>query len=465
MSEPSQADSTPESRRSPLSSILSAPIGLSILVAGVTVLAATAVLEARFGATQAWSNALFMPEGTALWEDTLPISVRKIPLDNFPVQKDFFEEASRQLGPDAEAMAFDLTEWAILLDASPDSLELLLESGRVPAPGESSEVLAGALARLDKFTMEGTEFRVVGRIRRGVPGLSFAYLFPRHESLESHFGEEQGATNGWLDPEGMQHLRDFAAENDTEGIDLAPLVGQALTETRYFWATLLGLALVAAGGAIAQMRLLVRFRRRGPRFMTATLESLSQRSKLLLGMHVLMYGGFFSMMLLATALPLGLLVLQTIVSNTFQEGELSAIGAAYAAGNIPLAAVMTWAWNYLVATVTLSVIPSLLFPFWGVAKNLLSFLMVGFVMSPVWTGSAAGFVYHSITMTLELEAYIIVSFAVSVLPIDVFRGVLSGKLAEGIGSGLKVVGGATVLAGLMLAVAASYEAVTLILFR
>jgi hypothetical protein len=73
------------------------------------------------------------------------------------------------------------------------------------------------------------------------------------------------------------------------------------------------------------------------------------------------------------------------------------------------------------------------------------------------------FTFHSITMVLELEAYVIASFAISVLPIRVLRGLIAGNVVEEYRHGMSVVGSGTVLVGAMLALAALYEAATIIL--
>ena len=112
-----------------------------------------------------------------------------------------------------------------------------------------------------------------------------------------------------------------------------------------------------------------------------------------------------------------------------------------------------------------SALPSLVFPFAGLFKNLLSFGFVGFVMTPLWTGSAAQNTYHSITLTLELEAYVVVTFAVCALPIRVVRGWQSGEWATQYLAGLRIIVGAVALAGIMLTIAAVYEATTLILLH
>ena len=81
----------------------------------------------------------------------------------------------------------------------------------------------------------------------------------------------------------------------------------------------------------------------------------------------------------------------------------------------------------------------------------------------VFEGSAWGMSFHSITMAVELGAYIVASFAVAVLPIRAAQGYSRGEFWPQLLRGLQTVWGAVLICGSMLAFAALYEAATLIL--
>ena len=78
-------------------------------------------------------------------------------------------------------------------------------------------------------------------------------------------------------------------------------------------------------------------------------------------------------------------------------------------------------------------------------------------------GSAFQFTYHSITMTLELEAYVVACFAVALGPVRIVQGFFRKALGSGLRAALEIAAGGAVLCAVMLAGAALYEAVTLIL--
>ena len=213
------------------------------------------------------------------------------------------------------------------------------------------------------------------------------------------------------------------------------------------------------------LRLLRLLAPRAGRLLGPCLAELSARRALLVAVHVMLYGALFGAMAAGVLLPRATWNAMHFTRSVFSEGALGHIGRAYASGNILWATLATLHQNYLVGTCLYSALPSLVFPFAGLFKNLLSFGFVGFVMTPLWTGSAAQNTYHSITLTLELEAYVVVTFAVCALPIRVVRGWQSGEWATQYLAGLRIIVGAVALAGIMLTIAAVYEATTLILLH
>jgi hypothetical protein len=66
-------------------------------------------------------------------------------------------------------------------------------------------------------------------------------------------------------------------------------------------------------------------------------------------------------------------------------------------------------------------------------------------------------------MALELEAYILASFVVLVWPLRLWRAVTGGAFGREVFTGLRILLGGAIVTGVMLAAAALYEAVTLIM--
>jgi len=340
------------------------------------------------------------------------------------------------------------------------TLRDLLASGRVPTPG-AFEALAGDLTRRESFVLDDRTFRVVGRLGRRCAALTCAYLVLDDETVQRFFSPEKEATTGWIAPGGIDaHPYLFDSDPPPQAVG-----GFARSEPGIGVYAFLGLIGVALGGSVAQVRWLRRvgIRHDGP--LTAALRDIAARPYLLGFVHVSLYGVFFGLMIAAFRYPVANLGVNAFVHNEFARGGLGYNGEAYKSGDILRASAATFTHNFFVATLGLTILPSLVVPFAGMVKSLLSFAMAGFVMAPIWTGTAQHLVYHSITMTLEMEAYILATFVCVALPIRTLKGLLTRQALPEFLGGLRVVGSGAVLAAIMLAVAAFYEATTLILFR
>jgi len=440
----------------------------AVLAAGVAVIAAVSLVEAASQSEPLWQGAVLVPDAP-LADDGVGVryvaSFRRLTEQSLPEPTSLLAElGAAPQGEEVVAMlGLDQHERVVCADVPREALEPLLASGRWPEAG-AGEVLAGDLARFESFTLDGVAFHTVGRLGRCVAGLAFAYLLPEHETVAPLFSEAAGATRGWIAPEGLPLV--VGEEEGADGEATVEVVGGVTrTTTGLGLAGIVGLVLVAAGGSLAQIRLLrhVAQGRRGP--LAAVAAEVSQHAVLLWAVHVLLYGLFFAGMLAALGHPVANLRLTAFVGEQFLEGDLSYIGAAYTSGNVLKASAATFTHNYLVATLALTIAPSLLVPFAGLLKNVPTFGFIGFVMSPMWTGAAHELIYHSITMTLELEAYIVACFVIALWPIRLVRGLIRDDLRAEAARGLRVVAEGALLAGLMLAIAAVYEATTVILFQ
>lgn len=468
-------------------SLVLAPV--AILLVGVALIALAADLDGRDN--PAWKHSVLVPDaplpeqnpilGLSILacrllseyvpEDRLPhyfareiIPVRVRRLANEPAQEPSpFLEQLREMPEGDELIrqsGLDKPPYVVCASLPKATLRDLLASGRAPTPG-ASEALAGDLARLESFVLDGWTFRVVGRLERRCAALACAYLVLDDDSVQPFFSPETEATTGWIAPGGMDaHPGLFDSDSPPKAVG-----GFARSEPGTGAYALLGLIGVALGGSIAQVYLLRRasVRHDGP--LTAALRDIVERPYLLGFVHVSLYGVFFVLMIVAFQYPLANLHVNAFVRNEFAQGDLSYIGKAYESGDILRASAATFTHNFFVATVALTILPSLVVPFAGMVKSLLSFAMAGFAMAPIWTGTAEHLVYHSITMTVEMEAYILATFVCVALPIRTLKGLLTRRALPEFLQGLRVVGSGAVLAAIMLAVAAFYEATTLILFR
>jgi hypothetical protein len=287
---------------------------------------------------------------------------------------------------------------------------------------------------------------------------------------------------------------------------------QIRTPDAVFWMTLAGLMLVAAGGYSLATRLCLRPGLASGPLLGPLFREIAQRRRLWKGLHALLYIIFFYAMIGGFVLPEANYQIVQYVSGVFStSGDLGYIGDAYASRDIPRAAWATFQNNYLLQTLAMTVLVSVMGVPAGVFKTVGSFLIAGLALSPVWVDGASGYVFHSLTMVLEFEGYIIACFAVLVWTIAVYRAlmksrsggvvflrgaellvcfvfatrifgtllavfgvlvwslrvlmvmVLSGRRGRELVHGARVLFAALLVSGMVLAVAALYEAASLIL--
>lgn len=445
--------------------------GFGGVLFGVLILLGVAAYERVTLRDTPGTRIIYSVEGDVPWAGTLPIIVGCIPMSNFPSIDTFVTNAIENALPSRveeieanfEALGMRDTEAFMVIDLEVDDFSELIESGRVPARG-MHEVLAGVHARLDTFTLNGEEYRVVGRLRRSAVGLHFAYLLPRDLESEDEIGALPGATRGWLDLDAGSTPEEVTVLEEG-GEKMSVIRHRIPTESTVTLGAMTGLLMVAFFGMLAHLSVfrILLSRRCGP--LRPALRVFLQYPKMVLVMHVLLYGSFFGTMLLAYANPILQMWVYNLIQTAFEEGSIAYVKEAYASGNVFRAAWATYVNNFLIQTVLLTVGISLVMPMIGVLKTTLSFVVVGLGMVPAWVGDTGMYSFHSITMTLELEAYIFACVCVVYFWYCFGVGLLRKRFVERMNDGFRVLGSGTLLAGIMLAIAGFYEAVTLILAR
>ncbi len=437
---------------------------LAILLAGVAILACVAVFEERWASEQPWFDALLLPDAVIDAEGRVPVWVRESECRGGGTGNVLIETLQAELDRDHLGFQVDKPEPVVAVELPVEDLAPLIDSGRLPQPGKP-EVLAGELARETPFQLDGQWFTIVGRLKQGVSGFPAAYLLPFDPGVEGHFNAAAGAKRGSLFLDGMTRMEDLMPKDGAKDGARAVMGGQTRAKSIHGWGAVAGLLLVALGGAIAYVRFFHRLAELPSPLLGPVLRETVRRQGLMLGMHLLLYGIFFGAMSAGMLLPYWNYRITEYMGLLFTKGELSYIGQAYASGDILQATAATFINNYVVQTLGLTFAISIIPLALGVLKTALSFAVVGFGMAPLWSGAASGYAYHSITMVLELEAYILACFVVVVWPIRLWRAVTRGSFPAEFFLNLRIVLGGALLAGGMLAVAALYEATTLILLR
>jgi len=403
-----------------------------------------------------------IPEGVtaaAGQGDALPVTIYSLPRDDDALPDD---------GSPAEVFAnlFPRVRLVTLDGEAAEALSTLLApmvtQGVAPQPGDS-ELLAGPGAALDELVFGGEHYAVSGRLGHDAGIFYGVYIalgaLPSAAIADTH---ETRAGYLFLD---RQSLRDALPDDDGDGFTLS--TGMHFAPGVTIGLAIFGLFVVAVSGSVAWIRLFQNLAGRGGFLLRPAFNACRDEAALLVRAHAILYGVFFSMMALGLIFTDTYAAVLAYVQEIFTTGDLQQIGEAYESGNILAAKFQTWRHNYLVATVLLSALPSLLIPGAALIKNALSFALIGFVMVPVLAGTAFVMSFHSITMWLELEAYILVSFAAILIPVRVMRAFAEpgGDPGKAYLQAAGVLGSMTLIAGGILLVAALYEASTLILLR
>ncbi|NLV42429.1 MAG: hypothetical protein GXY15_14550 [Candidatus Hydrogenedentes bacterium] len=465
--------------------------------AAVLLLALADIGERSLLTREPWAGGLVCLDGeTPPPPDALAVRARMVSRDH-PAPGDRELRLLHDWAVDADAaprFRADTPELAVAVSVLREDLAPLLASGRLPEPG-APEALAGDLAREDAFALAGQPFTVVGRLRRNVSGFLFSYLIPDDPALDAAFPDDGATVEGWAHPDGMSLLADDEAaevsEDSEEGDGMAPVAaagedsggtpeeeedpaalvppwqgGETRTAPLVAWAGFTGLLLAALSAWMAHTRLCRRWAATLPdgHFFLPLFGEVAARPRLWTGMHAALYALLFSAMFSMMSQPLLAHRFSAYIGAVFTGGGLEHVGRAYASGNVLEAAWFTWKNNFLEETVLNTVLLSLFPLALGVVKNAFTFLLVGAGLAPVWVGRSGTYAFHVVTMILELEIYALASFAVTAWALRVFaffRKPGSGAF-WGLLTGVRVLGGTILYAGLVLAAAAFYEAVTLI---
>lgn len=443
----------------------------ALLTSGIFLILDVALREHRWMEIEPWSRAVVFRSSQAPLGGT-PVWMRSAPVDGADPQPEIPSGDQARLNRYEEEKG-DFTGWIAAVDAAASTFEPLLASGRLPRPGQP-ELLAGPLAANQTMVLDGLTFTVVGRLRPTVACFTISYLLPADHALASHFQNHPAVTSGYLFPKGPPEHRNYDP-------DQVLLWSPAQTLPVYSAEMWLGLLLAVWGGAQLYRRVLLSARRGAPRLFQPLLAEIARRRHEWRAAHLMLYGLFFGAMAAACFHPKLAYMVRAYVTHAFSQGSLGYIGAAYESQNIPRAALATFVNNYVVQTLVLTFGASLVVVPLGALKTAMTFMMVGFGMAPLWTLQAGLLWYHALTLVLEMEAYVLAVFvvvrwctfqirALLAAPRAFLRAAIGRAEPEGtvrfirrrLCWNARVMLGGVLVTALMLALAALYEAATLI---
>jgi len=232
-----------------------------------------------------------------------------------------------------------------------------------------------------------------------------------------------------------------------------------------YWVYLAGMALLLLGGTGLLLRLYhVLASLRLPGVVRSPLLAIRRWRRLVWGLHLGCFGLLIAMAAAAYPLPQVQGILLELVGREIAggEGPLGAAGRAYASGNILRAAAVTFAVNFLLATLLTTTAPSIVIPGIGALVVLLRAAAVGLILAPTFAGLSRQMLPHSITLLVELHAYVLAGFFALLIPIYIFQKRRGPSAGRRYGRATLLNLKACLLIAAILAVAALYEAIEVI---
>jgi hypothetical protein len=347
----------------------------------------------------------------------------------------------------------------------------MLEWGRLPTP-DTNEVVAGFFtSNKDKITIDGQVFKVVGQFKKEVRLFVDSYLVsddaaagelfdPNHESVQ----------NAYILRLPKERLRDSKvleqlkkAFPKSQFATYEPLIR---TEQRPFFLYILGMAILFISGSVVLSKVYCFLAGRiVNNWLRLPLLEISKYKRLFLALHFIYFGVAILFMLVAYYLPeLQVCLLAGIKSQVADgSGPLGVAGKAYMSKNILRAAVTTFAINLLLGSLAYITIPSIIIPAVGVLGATFRAIMWGLLLAPTFDALSGAMLPHSFTILLEGEAYIMAAFFGLLILVYLFRKAEGPNIPRRYGKALLMNLRGNLLVAIVLAIAAIYEAIEVIL--
>jgi len=369
-----------------------------------------------------------------------------------------------------------------------------LASGRMPRPG-TDEILAGFDApHKDVLEAWSRRLTVVGVLDRSVTLFAKGYVVPGDSAGKDLFEASGGeVSDGYIlrltareavQPQMRKRLAaafPAAKFHATAGtVRVAPPHSRLGAGTQTFHAKagtvrvapgpyylyLGGMALLFLGGSALFIRLygwlagVIPFA-----WLRAPLEAARAWPRLLAGLHGLIFGTLIVAAALVYLVPPVQDFLLAAIGQAVESGKgpLGVAGKAYLGGSIPWAAAVTLAVNFFIGSLAYITLPSLVIPGIGVLGTLFRGLMIGTLLAPTMLALSTTMMLHSLTVLVEMEAYVLAAFFAALIPIYIFRKAEGPTWWRRYGRALLLNLEANAIIFIILAVVALYEATEVIL--
>jgi len=422
-----------------------------------------------------WKDAvMYIGKGQPHFEaDGLEYVTRPVRLLPMPRRAQNFTQIARSFGPVVEkSYRVSFQEKVVLYsDLTADFTDQMLEWGRLPSPG-ANEVVAGFRATSkDKITINGHEFKVVGQFKKEVALFVDSYLIHDDGTVREVFNtDDEAVQQAYILRLPRKQLSDSQMrEQLTKAFpksEFATYYPVIWTQPGPFYLYIVGISLLFLGGSLLLFRLYCLLSDRlGNKWLRLPLAEIRKYKRLFLTLHLIYFGLVVLFMLVAYYLPEIQFCLLVGIKSTVTDGSgpLAVAGKAYMSKNILRAAVTTFVINFTLGSLAVITLPSVIVPGVGVLVAALRALLWGLLLAPSFAILSGAMLPHSITLLLEGEAYVIATFFGLLILVYLFRKAEGPGAARRYGKALLMNVRGNLLVAIVLASAAIYEAIEVIL--
>jgi hypothetical protein len=300
-----------------------------------------------------------------------------------------------------------------------------VDAGRLPVAGRD-EVLAGAhVLSSERLKIGERTFKVVGVLKPGLALLAGCYFVPPSPAAGSLFPEGDrtvlhatlvGLTRA--EAQDRQNIKKLETAFPTDKFERVMAASRLGRDAYYLY--LLGQAGLLLGGSGVLIGL-YRWGATAVRtpWLAAPLREIERRPRLVWNVHLVYFALIFLGALVVYEVPEVQLILTASVRDQIggKTGPLAAAGRAYLSGSIPRAAAVTFLVNFVLGTIAMITVPSLIVPGVGVVVAAFRAYSWGVLFGPAFVQTAWVMLPHSWTMLLEGEGYILATFFALLIPL------------------------------------------------
>jgi hypothetical protein len=304
-----------------------------------------------------------------------------------------------------------------------------LGEGRMPEPGKH-EVVAGSQAPPGApLSLAGQTLKVVGVLQPSVALLTDCYIAPAHSWMAVFFpqgdGDVRPATLVRLSAGVMRDRKQLV-----QVVEAFPpprfthLLPRVRPDRGSFLAYLTGQVLFLLGGSGLLIGVYTWLAGRTTwRLLRAPLQEIQGRPRLLWGVHLVYFGLFVAGALIIYELPDVQTIMMTGVQSQIAakgNGPLAIAGRAYGTGNVLYAAAVTFVINFFAGSLGMITLPSMIIPGCGTLLAVLRASLWGVLLGPSENTLARLMLPHTGTLLLEGGGYILAVFFAILIPMYLF---------------------------------------------